>query len=81
MFGIEAGTQRNFHKPPSRLTMEESVRLAAVIPSPLRRRFTDDNDYVKKPKASQTHVHPLSPFLSPSFFLKKREEGDLKFFI
>ena len=28
--------------------MEEDDRLAAVIPSPLRRRPTDDNDYVNK---------------------------------
>ncbi|MDH5574663.1 MAG: monofunctional biosynthetic peptidoglycan transglycosylase [Nitrospirota bacterium] len=46
MFGIEAAAQRHFHKPASRLTMEEAARLAAVIPSPLHRRPTDDNDYV-----------------------------------
>ena len=46
MFGIEAAAQRHFQKPASRLTMEEGARLAAVIPSPLRRRPTDDNDYV-----------------------------------
>ncbi len=45
-FGIEAAAQRYFHKPASLLTMEEGARLAAVIPSPLRRRPTDDNDYV-----------------------------------
>jgi len=48
IFGIEAAAQRHFHKPASRLTMEEGARLAAVIPSPLRRRPTDDNDYVNK---------------------------------
>ena len=46
IFGIEAAAQRYFHKPAFRLTMEEGARLAAVIPSPLRRRPTDDNDYV-----------------------------------
>ena len=46
MFGIEAAAQRHFHKPAARLTREEGARLAAVIPSPLRRRPTDDNDYV-----------------------------------
>ena len=46
VFGIEAAAQRHFHKPASQLTMEEGARLAAVIPSPLRRRPTDDNDYV-----------------------------------
>jgi len=48
VFGIEAAAQRHFHKSASQLTMEEGARLAAVIPSPLRRRPTDDNDYVNK---------------------------------
>jgi monofunctional biosynthetic peptidoglycan transglycosylase len=48
MFGIEAAAQRHFHKPATRLTREEGARLAAVIPSPLRRRPTDDNDYMNK---------------------------------
>jgi monofunctional biosynthetic peptidoglycan transglycosylase len=48
VFGIEAAAQRHFHKPAMRLTMVEGARLAAVIPSPLRRRPTDDNDYVNK---------------------------------
>jgi len=48
IFGIEAAAKRHFHKPASRLTREEGARLAAVIPSPLRRRPTDDNDYVNK---------------------------------
>jgi len=46
MFGIEAASRRHFHKPASQLSREEAARLAAVIPSPLRRRPTDDNDYV-----------------------------------
>ncbi len=46
VFGIEAAAQRHFHKPATRLTRDEAARLAAVIPSPLRRRPTDDNNYV-----------------------------------
>ncbi|MGE0474648.1 MAG: monofunctional biosynthetic peptidoglycan transglycosylase [Nitrospirales bacterium] len=46
VFGVEAAAQRYFHKPASRLTMQEGARLAAVIPSPLRHRPTDDNNYV-----------------------------------
>ena len=38
VFGIEAAAQRYFHKPVTRLTRDEAARLAAVIPSPLRRR-------------------------------------------
>ncbi len=48
IFGIEAAAQRYFHKSSGRLTREEGARLAAVIPIPLRRRPTDDNDYVNK---------------------------------
>ena len=48
VFGIEAAAKRHFHKSAARLTREEGARLAAVIPSPLRRRPTDDNDYVNK---------------------------------
>ncbi len=47
-FGIEAAAQRYFHKSAGRLTKEEGARLAAVIPSPLRRRPTDDTRYVIK---------------------------------
>jgi monofunctional biosynthetic peptidoglycan transglycosylase len=46
VFGIEAAAQRHFHKPAFHLTKVEGARLAAVIPSPLRRRPTDDNHYV-----------------------------------
>ncbi len=46
IFGIEAAAQRYFHKSARWLTREEGARLAAVIPSPLWRRPTDDNDYV-----------------------------------
>ena len=48
VFGIEAAARRYFHKSAGQLTREEGARLAAVIPSPLRRRPTDDNDYVNK---------------------------------
>ncbi|MGD9851106.1 MAG: monofunctional biosynthetic peptidoglycan transglycosylase [Nitrospirales bacterium] len=46
VFGVEAAAQRYFHKPASQLTLNEGIRLAAVIPRPLRHRPTDDNDYV-----------------------------------
>ena len=48
VFGVEAAAQRYFHKPASQLTLNEGVRLAAVIPRPLRHRPTDDNNYVRK---------------------------------
>ncbi|MDX1412419.1 MAG: monofunctional biosynthetic peptidoglycan transglycosylase, partial [Nitrospirales bacterium] len=48
IFGVEAAAQRYFHKPASQLTRVEGARLAAVIPSPLRHRPTEDSDYVTK---------------------------------
>jgi monofunctional biosynthetic peptidoglycan transglycosylase len=50
VFGIEAAAQRYFHKPASRLSMEEGARLAAVIPSPLRHRPTETTSLVEKKK-------------------------------
>lgn len=48
VFGVEAAAQRYFHKPASQLSLNEGVRLAAVIPRPLRHRPTDDTNYVNK---------------------------------
>ncbi|MBA3967114.1 MAG: transglycosylase domain-containing protein, partial [Nitrospirales bacterium] len=42
--------QRYFHKPASRLSMDEGARLAAVIPSPLRHQPTETTSYVEKKK-------------------------------
>ena len=49
-FGIEAAAQRYFHKSSSQLTREEGARLAAVIPSPLRHKPTDNTPLLKKKK-------------------------------
>ncbi|MDH7515675.1 MAG: monofunctional biosynthetic peptidoglycan transglycosylase [Bacteroidota bacterium] len=36
IFGVEAASQHYFHKPAAHLTKDESIRLAAIIASPLR---------------------------------------------
>ena len=54
VFGIEAASQRYFHKPASRLTLEEGARLAAVIPRPLWHRPTDNTRYVNKKKLNSS---------------------------
>jgi monofunctional glycosyltransferase len=46
VFGVEAAAQTYFGKPASRLTLDESLRLASVIPSPLRHRPDTDSRYV-----------------------------------
>jgi len=46
IFGVEAAAQEFFGKPASALTFEESTRLAAVIPSPLRHAPNVDSRYV-----------------------------------
>jgi monofunctional biosynthetic peptidoglycan transglycosylase len=50
VFGIEAAAQQYFHKPASRLSMEEGARLAAVIPNPLGHRPTENTTFLKKKK-------------------------------
>ncbi len=46
VFGVEAASQRFFHKPAARLNQRESATLAAVLPSP-KRMFADrPSDYV-----------------------------------
>ena len=51
VFGIEAASQRYFHKPASRLTMAEAALLAAVLPNPLRFRVDAPSSYVRQRQA------------------------------
>jgi monofunctional glycosyltransferase len=46
VFGIGAASRTFFHKPASLLTPAEALRLAAVIPSPLKHRPDADSKYV-----------------------------------
>lgn len=46
VFGVEGAAQTFFGKSATVLTLEEAVRLASVIPSPLRHRASDDSRYV-----------------------------------
>ncbi len=46
IFGVDAAARRYFGMPASALSLEESLRLAAVIPSPLRHRPDVDSRYV-----------------------------------
>ena len=46
IFGVDAAARRYFGKPASALTLEESLRLAAVIPSPLRHQPNVSSRYV-----------------------------------
>ena len=47
-FGVEAASQRFFHKPAARLTADEAARLAAVLPNPLRYQVDRPTVYVLK---------------------------------
>ncbi|MCK5204937.1 MAG: monofunctional biosynthetic peptidoglycan transglycosylase [Desulfobacterales bacterium] len=47
VFGVEAASQYYFHKTVSRLNLEEMVRLAAVIPRPLKIKPTENSDWLK----------------------------------
>ncbi|MEZ3500142.1 monofunctional biosynthetic peptidoglycan transglycosylase [Pantoea sp. KPR_PJ] len=48
IFGVEAASQRYFHKPASRLTMAEAALLAAVLPNPVRFRAEAPSGYVRQ---------------------------------
>jgi monofunctional biosynthetic peptidoglycan transglycosylase len=46
IFGVEAASREYFGKPASALSLDECLRLAAVIPSPLRHAPNQDTRYV-----------------------------------
>jgi monofunctional glycosyltransferase len=50
VFGVEAAAQIYFGKSASALSLDEALRLAAVIPSPLRHRASDNSRYVFRRK-------------------------------
>ena len=51
IFGIEAASRTYFQKSAANLTPDEALRLAAVIPSPLRHRPDSDSRYVLRRSA------------------------------
>ena len=51
IFGVEAASQRYFHKPASKLTMAEAALLAAVLPNPVRFRADAPSGYVRSRQA------------------------------
>lgn len=51
VFGVEAASQRYFHKPASKLTMSEAALLAAVLPNPITYRADAPSGYVRSRQA------------------------------
>lgn len=51
IFGVEAASQRYFHKPASKLTVAEAALLAAVLPNPVRFRADAPSGYVRSRQA------------------------------
>ena len=51
VFGVEAASQRFFHKPASKLTMAEAALLAAVLPNPIRFKASAPSGYVRSRQA------------------------------
>ncbi|MDA8515841.1 monofunctional biosynthetic peptidoglycan transglycosylase [Citrobacter sp. Igbk 16] len=51
VFGVEAASQRYFHKPTSRLSPSEAALLAAVLPNPLRFKASAPSGYVRSRQA------------------------------
>ena len=50
-FGVEAASQRYFHKSASKLTASEAALLAAVLPNPIRFRADAPSGYVRSRQA------------------------------
>jgi monofunctional biosynthetic peptidoglycan transglycosylase len=48
VYGAEAAAQQFFKKPATRLTLSESARLAAVLPSPRRYSARKPSSYVQR---------------------------------
>ncbi|HKN02355.1 MAG TPA: monofunctional biosynthetic peptidoglycan transglycosylase [Buttiauxella sp.] len=48
VFGVEAASQRYFHKSANRLTMSEAALLAAVLPNPIRFKANAPSGYVRQ---------------------------------
>lgn len=83
VFGIEAAARTYFGKSASMLTVEEGVRLAAVIPSPLRHRPDVNTRYVLRRKGivlsrmAARNKLPKSPTEeTPSRSLEQSPEAD-----
>ena len=47
VFGVEAASERYFHKPASRLSPDEAALLAAVLPNPIRLHANRPSAYVE----------------------------------
>jgi monofunctional biosynthetic peptidoglycan transglycosylase len=65
IFGVEAAARAYFGKSAAYLTVNESARLAAVIPSPRRHRPDDDSRYVLRRKAIVLNRMAERNFLPP----------------
>jgi monofunctional glycosyltransferase len=48
VYGVEAASQRYFHKPAARLTSEDAAVLAAVLPNPHRLKANAPSRYVRQ---------------------------------
>ncbi|MBX3483878.1 monofunctional biosynthetic peptidoglycan transglycosylase [Phenylobacterium sp.] len=48
VYGAEMAAQRNFHVPASQLTVQQSARLAAIVPKPLSWKAARPGPYMKR---------------------------------
>jgi monofunctional biosynthetic peptidoglycan transglycosylase len=72
IYGVEAASQRYFHKASSRLTPEDAALLAAVLPNPHRLRANAPSNYVRE--RQQWILHQMRQLGGVSFV--KRELGE-----
>lgn len=77
IFGIEAAARTYFGKSASALTLDEAVRLAAVIPRPLRSRPDEDSRYVlRMRRIILARLAARHPSEVPADTMEKDQEED-----
>src|SRR5215831_13478633 len=74
IYGVEAASQRFFHKSSARLTPEEAALLAAVLPNPHRLKANAPSNYVRE--RQQWILRQMRQLGGVSFV--QREFGDAK---
>ena len=71
VFGVEAASQKYFHKSAAKLTRREACLIAAVLPSPLKRNAGRPSSYVS---SRATAIARLVPKLAyPDWITRKKD--------
>lgn len=75
VFGVEAASRVNFHKPAAKLTSSEAALLAAILPSPLRFDLNHPTSYVLR---RARHIERQMKLMGGDGFLKQMVRPEQK---